>query len=195
MSEPSGKANPWYADFRMYLLIFIVLTVFMLKAVFSGSPTASCGTPSVAADFRVAGLDGKEVHLSDLKGKVVFLNFWATWCKPCIRELPSIQNLQKRYGARDDFAIVAVSVDEGPTKELKDFLDGFNRRTAVEPLSFPVFHDPKGETAAAYHVSGFPTTFLIDRDGQIHRRFIGPRHWGDKHFLAMLDELLAAPTQ
>jgi cytochrome c biogenesis protein CcmG, thiol:disulfide interchange protein DsbE len=192
MSQSGDKNKaPWYTDGRMYVFIFIVLTLFMLKGLFGGGPSSlSCG-PTTAADFEVVSLAGETLNSSQLEGQVVFLNFWATWCKPCVGELPEIQNLQKHYADRPDFRIVGVACDEGETGQVKKFIDDYNRRRAVEPITFPMFHDNSGDAAKAYGVDGFPTTYLIDRSGQVRKRFIGPREWDDKHFFALVDELLA----
>ena len=194
MNAASKTPSPWYADYRLHLMVFVVLALFMLKAVFGSGGGFSCGGPTTAANFKVVGLDGSQLTLDDLKGKVVFLNFWATWCKPCLREFPAIQNLQKRYADNPDFQVVAISCDEMPTRGVQEFLARYNRDKAVEPLTFSMYHDTKVEAAAAYGVSGFPTTFLIDRDGRVVKRFIGPRHWDDKHFFTMVDGILAAPA-
>lgn len=188
---------PWYADFRLYLLVFVVLVLFMLKAVFGGGYGCGktvTGMNAAAPDFRVTGLDGASLTLADLKGKVVFLNFWATWCKPCVQELPSIQDLKKKYEDNPDFQVVAVSCDETDSRDVQKFIDDFNRSRAIEPLSFPIFHDRDQTMARNYQISGFPTTFLLDRQGVIRQGFIGPRNWDDKHFLAMVNELLAEKT-
>ncbi|NLH48615.1 MAG: TlpA family protein disulfide reductase [Myxococcales bacterium] len=193
-NKSAGATTPWYADFRLYLLVFAVLALFMLKAVFGGGygcGKSVTGKNSVAPDFQVTGLDGAKLSLADLKGKVVFLNFWATWCKPCVQELPSIQDLAKKFDGNPDFRVVAVSCDESETKEVKKFVEDFNKSRAVEPLTFSIFHDPSQKTALAYQITGFPTTYLIDRRGIIRQGFIGPRNWDDKHFYSMVNELLA----
>lgn len=185
------NATPWYADFRLYILVFAVLTLFLVKSMFSQSSGGMGCAPVASGDFTVTTLDGGQFKLSETKGKVVFLNFWATWCRPCINELPSIENLRQRYADNPDFEIVTVACDEGETEEIKKFLTQFNRAKAVAPLSFGVYHDTSGQAAAAFGVSGFPTTFLIDRDGDVVKRFVGPRDYGDKRFFAIVEEMLA----
>jgi len=185
---------PWYADFRLYLFLFAVFAVFMIKAVFGGE--YGCRGPKllksmVAPDFTVTDLDGKKLSLAELKGKVVLLNFWATWCKPCVAEMPSIQTLYKKYETDPNFKIMAISCDEGPTDEVKKFVADFSRKHTSSPITFEIFHDPKLEVAHAYGVDGFPTTFLIDKKGNVRKYFIGPRKYDNKHFYGMVDELLA----
>ncbi len=189
------KIKPWYGDFRLFFLMFLVLAMFMLRAVLGNG--AGCGGAGLstlnmpAPAVQMTGLDGAVIATADLKGKVVFLNFWATWCRPCLDELPSIQGLYRKYEGNPDFKVMAVSVDESDDKSVRDFLADYNRKTAATPLAFPVFHDRDRKVATAYNISGFPTTFLIDKKGVVRKWFVGPRDYNDRHFFAMVDQLLA----
>jgi thiol-disulfide isomerase/thioredoxin len=197
---PPGAKNltPWYADFRLYFLLFVVLTLFMLKAAFGSDygcrGLARMGKDAAAPAFEVAGLDGSKISLADLKGKVVLVNFWATWCKPCVSELPALQQLFKRYENNPDFRLLAISCDEEEDKAVRDFLADFSRSRAVSPLTFPIYHDRTQRSARAFGIDGFPTTFLIDRKGIVRKWFVGPRDYNDKRFFAMVDELLREPA-
>lgn len=188
MEKMQGKKRtPWYADFRVFLLILAVFGVFMLMSVFSGDHGIGLGpfvTGKDAPDLQVQGLDGSSMKLSDLKGKVVFLNFWATWCAPCRQEIPAIQSLYKKYYDQPDFVIAAVTVDTKTTEEIAEFLQGYR-------ATFPVYLDPEMKAAKTYGVTGFPESFLIDRKGKIVHRFVGPRNWGDRNFRAIVDKLIA----
>ncbi len=202
MQEPVGekkKPVPWYADFRLFFFLFVVIALFMLKSIF-GSETGCRGMNLTALNMtapaaQVTRLDGSTLSLADLKGKVVFLNFWATWCRPCVEELPSIQGVFKKYEGNPDFQIVAVSCDETDDKSVVDFLADYNRKKAPSPLAFPIFHDRDHKAATAFNVNGFPTTFLIDKKGVVRKWFIGPRDYTDRHFYAMIDQLLAEKTE
>jgi thiol-disulfide isomerase/thioredoxin len=192
-SNTPKKVTPWYADFRLFFLVFVVLALFMLKAVFGSG--YGCGGPSFtnkrAPAFEVAGLTSQTVSLDSLRGKVVFLNFWATWCKPCVNELPAIQDLYKRYEGRQDFAVVAIACDESETQAVREFVIDFNKKsTSATPVTFPMYHDAAQKIAPLYGVSGFPTSFLIDKQGRVRKYFIGPRDYNNRHFFAMVDELL-----
>jgi len=128
--------------------------------------------PGVSADTlsSVSFVDaaGKPVRLADLRGKVVVLNLWATWCPPCVRELPSLDALQATLGP-DGLMVVAVSTDRGPEPKLKDFF----RRQDLDHLLF--FHDRSGDLARTLNPSGLPTTYILDRDGRIrvtHKGFL-----------------------
>jgi peroxiredoxin len=125
----------------------------------------------LAPDFVVTTLDGREVRLSDYRGHVVFLNFWATWCGPCKVEMPAMDRLYREY-RRQGFSILAVSTDpEGPavTRPFREALG----------LSFTIAHDPDAVVMRLYGVRTLPVTFLVDREGVITHRIFGARDWQD----------------
>jgi peroxiredoxin len=140
--------------------------------------------PTLAPDFAVTDLAGRTVRLSGLRGKVVVLNLWATWCPPCVEEMPSMEKLWTTLGG-DDLTVLAVSQDE----------DG---RRAVEPFvqqshyTFPIYLDPDRQVGDRYGVWGYPETFVIDRNGYVVERVIGPRDWGAPASLAALRALIGA---
>ena len=121
-----------------------------------------------APDFTLPDPSGKKLSLKDFRGKVVFLNFWATWCEFCREEMPAMDRLYREFKARE-FEIVAVNVkDKRPealafVKELK--------------LSYPILMDPDGEVGLLYGAFGMPTTYLIDRKGVVLARLWGPGDW------------------
>lgn len=117
-----------------------------------------------APDFKLKDLDGKELSLSDLKGKKIFLNFWATWCPPCKNEMPEIQKLYEE--TKDtDLVIVAVEIGE-PLSEVKSFID-------ENKYTFKVLSDSDQSVASKYEISSIPTSYFIDEDGNIISKFIG----------------------
>jgi len=134
-----------------------------------------------ANDFTVASPDGKQVRLGDHRGKVVFLNFWATWCRPCREEIPAMEWLYQRYRDKG-FTVIAISVDS-------DIV-------AVPPfikqnqLTFPIGHDPRMALANRYEVRAVPSSFLIDRKGNLVALAIGPRAWDTKPAYAVIETLL-----
>lgn len=117
-----------------------------------------------APDFEATTLDGRKLRLSDLKGKVVLLNFWATWCPPCREEMPIFIRVYKKYKNKG-FEIVAVSTDSGQGV-VRKFIKEFR-------IPFPVVLDAKGELTRMYRVQGLPTSFLIDREGKIVKVRLG----------------------
>lgn len=109
---------------------------------------------------------GADVKLSDYRGKIVYLDFWASWCDPCRRSFPWMNQLQSRYG-QDGFAVVAINLDESQQNANK-FLQQI-------PASFDIAYDPSGKTAEAYGLKAMPSSFLIDRNGQVIHSSLGYR--------------------
>ena len=120
-------------------------------------------------DFTLPDLEGKMTSLSDYKGKVIFLNFWATWCPPCREEMPSIQQLHEKLG-NDQFVILAVAESSGTSEQIGKFMK-------ENKYTFKVLNDVKREVAAKYQIIGVPTTFLIDKKGIIVDKYVGSRDW------------------
>ena len=118
-----------------------------------------------APDFRLDGLDG-EVSLADNRGKVVYLDFWASWCAPCRKSFPWMNELKQRFGSRG-LKIIAINLDK-ERKDSKAFL------AATQP-DFTIAFDPEGKTAEQYDVQGMPSSYLIDRNGMLHHSHIGFR--------------------
>jgi peroxiredoxin len=136
-----------------------------------------------APDFTLADLNDKEIRLADFRGKVVFLNFWATWCKPCKEEMPSMEVLHKNF-EKDGLVVLAVSIDRvTTTKDIPPFIKSMN-------LSFPVLIDSWGKTDMPYKRMGVPETFIIDQQGVIREIVIGPRDWTRLDSLGVLIDLL-----
>jgi peroxiredoxin len=129
-------------------------------------PSLSDGPQSRAPDFALETLDGKTLSLKDLRGKVVLLNFWATWCPPCEAEMPDLNALHRQYGAAQDFVVVGVNVEED-TATVKPFVD-------KRQLAFPIVLDRNSRvTAQLFGVRPLPTTFIIDREGFIRDAWNG----------------------
>jgi cytochrome c biogenesis protein CcmG/thiol:disulfide interchange protein DsbE len=122
-------------------------------------------SPSAAADFTLDGIDGK-VQLASLKGQVVYLDFWASWCTPCRASFPWMNEMQQRY-AKQGLKIVAVNLDSEKDKA-REFI------SATHP-NFTIAFDPEGKVAEQYEVMGMPSSYLIDREGKLHSSHIGFR--------------------
>lgn len=133
---------------------------------------------TTATDMKLVSLSGKPVNLRDFRGKVVFLNFWATWCPPCVAEMPDIQSLYKKYEQNPDIAFIMVSLDEKPEKARK-----FIQRKA---FTFPVYM-PGGRIPDALLSHVVPTTFVLDRDGNVIVRRKGMAEYDTKQFRNFLD--------
>jgi len=135
-----------------------------------------------APDFCLKNLNGKKVELKSFKGKVVFLNFWATWCGPCKGEMPSIEALYQKFKEKD-FVFLSISVDYEGIKPVKEHIEKHR-------YTFPVLIDPKCETLDLYQVKGIPTTFIIDKKGRIIGKAIGPRDWKSQEVISLLHLLI-----
>lgn len=135
----------------------------------------------LADDFAAPTPDAGTFRLRDHHGKVVLINFWATWCPPCLAEMPAMERLWQQY--RDSgFVMVAVSVDTDPAK-VKPFV-------AEHKLTFPVVLDPRMEVAARYGVRALPSSFLVDRAGNLAGLAIGPRAWDNDASYSLVEGLV-----
>lgn len=138
--------------------------------------------PSPAPDFTLRDLAGDRVTLSHLKGRVVFLNFWATWCPPCREEMPSMERLHQTHKGRG-LLVLAVNLQESPNL-VRKFARNFG-------LSFPILLDETGEVSSAYGARALPMTFLIDTNGSIAARAVGARDWDSPAALDLIQKLAA----
>ena len=134
-----------------------------------------------APSFALKDLNGKEVKLEDHRGKIVFLNFWATWCQPCRTEMPSLEKLYTEFRGRD-FTIFAVDLQEW-IKGVRAFKEKFK-------LNFPILLDSDGRVGSKYGVISIPTTYLIDREGYVIGGALGPRDWASKEAFELINQLL-----
>ncbi|MGH7906376.1 MAG: peroxiredoxin family protein [Candidatus Binataceae bacterium] len=147
----------------------------------SGAPPISAG--QMAGQFTLQDLNGRTVSLKSLRGKVVFLNVWATWCGPCREEMPSIETLYNEFKNNKNFVILAISQDTAGESVVKQYVDS-------NGYHFEVLLDPQNTVGEEYNVSGVPETFIIDRDGRIVAHHMGAFDWSRADFREALKELL-----
>jgi thiol-disulfide isomerase/thioredoxin len=140
------------------------------------TPTEPAGP---ALEGKLLAEDGNVVALSDFRGKLVLVNFWATWCGPCIHEMPTLVRLHQKLGGRD-FQIVALSEDRGGWAVITPFVTKNNLAT------LPVYHDPGGKAARALGVKGLPTTILFDGSGRELGRLAGVAEWDSDEVVALI---------
>lgn len=146
---------------------------------------ASSGTAAgwQAPSFSLPNLDGTEISLDAMRGKVVLLNFWATWCGACRSEMPSLESLYRDFSSYSDFALLTVSTDERGKRSVEQFI-------AKNGYDFPVLLDTDNAASSAYGVSGLPSTFVIGRDGRIVWNCAGALDWSDQSLRDALEKLL-----
>ncbi len=140
-----------------------------------------------AEGFYLKDLDGELHRLKDFRGKVVLLNFWATWCPPCREEMPSMQELHEDY--RDQgLAVVAVSVDQDSPGVVKEYVEELG-------LTFRILHDRDNRVSGRYRVPGVPASYLIDRKGRVAYKVLGSIDWTRPSALRAVEGLLAEKEQ
>ena len=171
-----GTQNVRRVNLQSIILIFLIIVcvgiIVLLQTKdssfnLSGKPRLEKGVP--APNFTLPGLDGKMVSLTDYKGKLVLLNIWATWCPPCVEEMPSMEKLHQEL-KDEGFKILAVSIDASGAKAVLPFME-------KHKLSFPALADTIGDIKSLYQTTGVPESFVIDKDGIIVEKVIGPRDW------------------
>ncbi len=161
--------------------ILIVLALGLL--VLGSRGGARRGGPLFAPSLVLPDLDGKSVKLDDLRGKVVVLNLWATWCPPCVEEMPTLDGLAKKMAGRD-LVVLAVAEDDdssrvGPWIRERGF-------------TLPVLLDGRGVVGSYFGITGYPETFIIDRQGKIVHRHVGFRDWIEPGIVSALETLMSS---
>ena len=136
-----------------------------------------------APGFEIENLAGGNTGLVDYEGKIVLLNFWATWCMPCRAEMPGMETLWQKY-KEQGLVIAAVSVDEGSRGRIETF-------SKLLDLSFPILLDPESEVSDLYKVSNMPTSFIIDRNGKIISRIVGTEEWASPEAVQLVEDILS----
>ena len=167
------------------ILIFFTLSFSLEKSrgeLFSKIGIQPIKGNTKAPDFCLEDIKGGKKELKNFKGKVVFLNFWATWCDPCKEEMPSIEALYQQFKEKD-FVFLTISVDYEGKKPVKEFIE-------KQRYTFPVLLDPKCETLDLYKVKGIPTTILIDKNRKMIGKATGPRNWKSPEAISLLNLLL-----
>jgi thiol-disulfide isomerase/thioredoxin len=164
----------------------LCLSIFLVGAgadLFSKGDIKPIKDQKKVPNISLESLRGGNVELKNvIKGKVVFLNFWATWCGPCKEEMPSMEALYKQFKDKD-FVFLTVSVDYEGLNPVKAFID-------KNQYTFPVLLDPKSDTLDLFAVTRIPTTFIIDKEGRMIGRAIGPKNWKSPEVESILNQLI-----
>lgn len=140
-----------------------------------------------APEISFTDADGRPLTLADFNGRVVLLNYWATWCAPCVEEMPALDRLQAKLGG-EQFAVVAISVDRQGWPLVQPFLE----KLAIKNLA--TYLDRSGASMRAFQVRGLPTTMLIDRDGREAGRLEGMADWASDDAENLIRHYMSAPT-
>ena len=170
----------------MYLRVIFLVLICVLQAINIASAETSqplypvAGKP-LAADFTLKDSDGKVHQLKQYRGRVVIINFWATWCPPCRFELPSMERAYEQL-KKDDVEILAINVGEDA--------DTIFTFTADYPVTFPLLMDLDSSVINDYPAMGLPTTYVIDTEGRVIYRAIGTREWDDDTLLNQIKALI-----
>ncbi len=187
-STPAPRRPDWFAAFAQGTFVTLAAALvfgfaWALAPAIETQKAAPCrpldpeAQDRPAPDFQATDLDGHAVSLADLRGKYVVLNFWATWCEPCVQEWPELDQLAERLTDRDDVVVVALSVDEDP-KAVREFLD----RMSLSQTKVQVWWAPKKEGTPGindrYGSPKLPDTYFIDRAGKIQQVYVNTRRWG-----------------
>jgi peroxiredoxin len=151
------------------------------QALYSSLGIQRINPPQKPEDFTLKTLEGKGVSLKDYGGKIIFLNFWATWCGPCRAEMPSMEKLWQEF-KKEEFIILAIDIQE-ESKLVSSFIEERN-------LSFPVLLDGKGNVARSYGVRGILITFFLNPKGEIIGKAIGARDWASEESFRLIRQLL-----
>ena len=172
----------------MVIIVLIVILIGILillqtKDTFynpSDGPQLAKGLP--APNFSLPCLGGQMVSLTDYRGKVVLLNIWATWCPPCVEEMPSMEKLYQELKG-EGFEILAISIDESGAQDVRPFMK-------KHQLSFPALIDSKGTIKGIYQITGVPESFIIDKEGILVEKVIGPRNWAIPEAIRFFRDLI-----
>ena len=161
------------------LFIAALIAVFVSPAYREGEPSIAGQTPR---DFAFT-LNGKAMHLSDLRGHVVVLNFWASWCPPCVDEAASLNQLQQRISA---YGGTVLGIDPDVNGETQEAYEKFLKDNSIV---FPTYLDTSQQIAASYGTSMYPETYIIGPDGKFERKIIGPQNWTSPEMLSYITSL------
>ena len=176
----TGRVNPGNG---IALLLGGIVCIALACGPAPSDSDFSVDDPSSAANFsgRLLTLDGEETDLQEIEGEVVFLNFWATWCKPCLLEMPSMEDLYNKLSGQ---GLAMVAVTEEDPAVVRSYLE----RNAY---SFPILLDPQGELAYRFDVRGLPTTVVFDSQREVILRHVGAYSWNTPEMLERFRQLLA----
>lgn len=164
---------------KVFIIKFVQVLIFC--GVLGTSLVTQAAQKVTAPDFTLKSISGENKRLSDYRGNIVLLNFWASWCVPCRAEMPVLDSIHKKYEPLG-FVVLGVNVDQKSEKAIKYLKD--------TPVNFPVLYDPTGKVSKLYNVSAMPSTAIIDRDGNVRYIHPGYKDGDDDKYRAKIKELM-----
>jgi cytochrome c biogenesis protein CcmG/thiol:disulfide interchange protein DsbE len=170
------------------LILFIIMITAATAVFFTMKPSH---TPRIAQvgskteDFDLLDMNGNKVKLSDMRGSVIFVNFWATWCGSCVEELPSIERLFNSLSGNPSFKMVTILFKDSISNAA-----GYMKQTGY---SFPVFLNPDESAAKIFGITGVPETYIIDKKGVLRYKVLGPNDWDSPQAIASFQTLMKEP--
>ena len=184
-----GKSFIRLKDGLLGLLIIVALTLLILRVQ---RPSPENPQPKanqfksqegyMAPRFSLRNLKGNMEGLDDHLGKVIVVNFWATWCVPCVKEMPSFESLYRRYRSQG-LTLLAVSLDKGDSTKVQEFADKYK-------LSFPILLDTEGVAEKLYPSFSIPFTYVVDKQGRVVARVDGAKNWESSETFEAVEHLL-----
>jgi len=151
-----------------------------LAQLFDAMLIVKAARAGIPLEIKLNDMDGKTVSLSDFRGKIVFINFWTTWCPTCRIEMPSMERLHQKF-KDGDFAMVTINLQE-PASRVKEFFKEFK-------LTFTALLDADGEVGSMFGINQIPTTYILDKQGRIIGKALGPRDWDSRESTALFERL------
>ena len=167
------------------LFLFLIFSSFNVSAEENLYESFRIVKPKIvkpAPAFTLKRLHGDEINLEDLKGKTVLLHFWATWCKPCIKEIPTMEKFYNTFKDKK-FEILAVSIDRGNIKGVESFVK-------MNGMTFPVLLDQEQTVRKKYFINGLPTSYLIDDEGKLKGFISGERDWSSEDATLLMNSII-----
>ena len=183
---PARKYTRVLSTILFVVIACVLLIVFIREEKGSTLQTTKPIQPGLKApNFTFPDIHGKEVSLSEYRGKVVLVNVWATWCPPCRKEMPSMQKLYDKFKG-GNFEILAVSIDSQGREVVAPLIEKMN-------LTFPALLDPGETIKPLYGITGVPESFIIDKDGVLVEKIIGPINWATPDVFLSFKVLIRKP--
>ncbi len=162
----------------LFLLVLLVIIGAGTYIYSSMPPKTEVFVGDEAPDFSLVDTKGNKVTLAEMRGKVVLVNFWATWCPPCVEEMPSMDMLNK-FMAEEDFVMLAINTEKNGSTVVPKFLE-------KKPYGFTILYDDQGIVQQQYGVHQFPESFIVGKDGDVVEKISGPLDWSSPRAVAFL---------